>query len=190
MRICDFPFCGILAARFASSILPDTIRFPIRGVDVSTCRHDVCFLQRILSALCQLRRILCGIQQRGARAPLQLLVVSIRSILADYFFTPVYSSTVFDVIVVVVFVLSPTCVYVAVVEIVRHALHEVMPTLIATQTIATNTKINFLMLSRFLVNKINDLLLSEGAHKDASRDMFRSRTGVYAYSASFWHSAH
>ena len=166
------------------------MRAPIRSVDVSMYRHDVCFLQRILSALCQLRRLSIGIQQRGAHAPLPLLVVSIRSILADYFFTPVYSSTVFDVIVVVVFVLSPTCVYVAVVEIVRHALHEVMPTLIATQTIATNTKINFLMLSRFLVNKINDLLLPEGAYKDAPCAMFRLCSGVYAYPASFRDSAH
>ena len=73
---------------------------------------------------------------------------------------------------------------------VRHALHEVMPTLIATQTIATNTKINFLMLSRFLVNKINDLLLPEGAYKDAPRAMFGLCTGVYANAAPFRHSAH
>ena len=73
---------------------------------------------------------------------------------------------------------------------VRHALHEVMPTLIATQTIATNTKINFLMLLRFLVNKINDLLLSEGAHKNAPRAMFRLSACVYPYSVPFRHSAH
>ena len=121
--------------------------------------------------------------------PLLLLAIS-GGDLRCYFFTPVYSSTVFDVIVVVVFVLSPTCVYVAVVLMVRHALHEVMPALIATQTIATNTKINFLMLSRFLVNKINDLLLAEGAHKNASRAMFGLCTGVYANAAPFRHSAH
>ena len=121
--------------------------------------------------------------------PLLLLAIS-GGYLRCYFFTPVYSSTVFDVIVVVVFVLSPTCVYVAVVLMVRHALHEVMPALIATQTIATNTKINFLMLSRFLVNKINDLLLAEGAHKNASRAMFGLCTGVYANAAPFRHSAH
>ena len=45
----------------------------------------------------------------------------------SHFFTTVYSSTVFEEIVVVVLVLSPTCVYVAVVLIVLHALHEVIP---------------------------------------------------------------
>ena len=39
-----------------------------------------------------------------------------------HFLTPVYSSTVFELIVVVVFVESDTCVYVEVVLIVRHAL--------------------------------------------------------------------
>ena len=43
------------------------------------------------------------------------------------FLTPWYSSMVFVVMVVAFLVLSDTCVYVAVVEIVRHALHEVMP---------------------------------------------------------------
>lgn len=44
-----------------------------------------------------------------------------------YFFTPVYSSTVFVLMVVVTFDVSETCVYVAVVLIVLHALHEVIP---------------------------------------------------------------
>ena len=52
----------------------------------------------------------CGIQQRGARAPLPQLVVSIRSILADYFFAPWYSSTVLVTIVVVTFDVSVACV--------------------------------------------------------------------------------
>ena len=73
---------------------------------------------------------------------------------------------------------------------VRHALHEVMPALIATQTIATNAKINFLMLSRFLVDKLRDLLLPEGAYEYASRAVFGHCTGVYANPAPFRHSAH
>ena len=44
-----------------------------------------------------------------------------------YFFTPVYSSTVFVLMVVVTFDVSETCVYVAVVLMVRHALQEVIP---------------------------------------------------------------
>ena len=47
--------------------------------------------------------------------------------LCPHFFTPVYSSTVFDWIVVVTFDESVTCVYDAVVLMVRHALHEVSP---------------------------------------------------------------
>ena len=73
---------------------------------------------------------------------------------------------------------------------VRHALHDVMPTLIATQTIATNTKINFLMLSRFLVNKINYLLLPEGAYQYAALAVFWLYTDVYAYPAPFRNPAH
>ena len=73
---------------------------------------------------------------------------------------------------------------------VRHALHEVMPALIATQTIATNTKINFLMLSRFLVNKINDLLLPEGAYKDAPRAVLRLCAGMNAYSGTSGYVCH
>ena len=61
------------------------------------------------------------------------------------FFTPVYSSTVFVLIVVVVLEVSPTCVYVAVVVIVRHALQLVIPSAKATLIITTNDKINFLI---------------------------------------------
>ena len=47
----------------------------------------------------------------------------------QFFFTPVYSSTVFVVIVVTGLpCLSGTVLYVAVVEIVRQALHELRPT--------------------------------------------------------------
>ena len=60
-----------------------------------------------------------------------------------YFFTPVYSSTVLDDMVVVVFVLSPTCVYVAVVEIVLHALQELIPAQTATLISATNSNVRF-----------------------------------------------
>ena len=67
--------------------------------------------------------------------------------MADYFFTPVYSSTVFVVMVTTSFpspvtpspwerVWGEVFVKVAVVLIVRHALQLVMPT--ATQTIAAN----------------------------------------------------
>ena len=74
-------------------------------------------------------------------APLPQLVVSISSILADYFFTPVYSSTVLVLMVVVTFDVSDTCVYVAVVEIVLHALQELIPaqTAMLISTADTNT---------------------------------------------------
>jgi len=45
----------------------------------------------------------------------------------DYFLTPVYSSTVFVEMVVVVFEVSFCCTYVAEVEMVRQALQLVMP---------------------------------------------------------------
>ena len=38
----------------------------LRSVEVSMSRYDVCFLQRIVSALRRLRRLSIGIQQRGA----------------------------------------------------------------------------------------------------------------------------
>ena len=60
-----------------------------------------------------------------------------------HFFTPVYSSTVLDDLVVVVLVLSPTCVYVAVVEIVLHALQELIPAQTATLISATNSNVRF-----------------------------------------------
>ena len=80
----------------------------------------------------------------------------------SHFFTPVYSSTVFEEIVVVVFVLSPTCVYVAVVEIVLHALQ--LPKLTATQASTANINKNFFILLCFLVDVIDDLLFTELGH--------------------------
>ena len=81
-------------------------------------------------------------------APLPQLVVSIRSILADYFFTPVYSSTVLVLMVVVTFDVSDTCVYVAVVEIVLHALQELIPaqTAMLISTADTNTSFFIVLL--------------------------------------------
>ena len=64
-----------------------------------------------------------------------------------YFFTPVYSSTVLDDMVVVVFVLSPTCVYVAVVEIVLHALQELIPAQTATLISTADTNTSFFIVS-------------------------------------------
>jgi len=79
-----------------------------------------------------------------------------------YFFTPVYSSTVFVLMVVVTLDVSETCVYVAVVLMVRHALHDVIPTLSATLTITANSKMYFFILFRFLIDKFNDLVSTEG----------------------------
>ena len=79
-----------------------------------------------------------------------------------YFFTPVYSSTVFVLMVVVTFDVSETCVYVAVVEIVLHALHEVMPTLTATQTITANANKSLFIFLIVLVDKFDDLVSTEG----------------------------
>ena len=67
-----------------------------------------------------------------------------KSALSDalpHFFTPVYSSTVFVLMVVVTFDVSDTCVYVAVVEIVLHALQELIPaqTAMLISTADTNT---------------------------------------------------
>lgn len=64
--------------------------------------------------------------------------------------------------VVVVFVLSPTCVYVAVVEIVLHALHEVTLRLTATQTITANANKSLFIFLIVLVDKIDDLVSTEG----------------------------
>ena len=61
----------------------------------------------------------------------------------SYFFTPVYSSTVFVLMVVVTFDVSDTCVYVAVVEIVLHALQELIPAQTATLISATNSNVRF-----------------------------------------------
>ena len=61
---------------------------------------------------------------------------------------------------------------------VRHALQLVMPT--AMLQSSSDSKINFLILFGFLVNKINDLLLAEGAYQHASRRVFRLRAGVNA----------
>ena len=58
--------------------------------------------------------------------------------LCYFFLAPWYSSTVFVVMVVAFLVLSATCVYVAVVEIVRQALHEVMPKARLTATTDMN----------------------------------------------------
>lgn len=80
----------------------------------------------------------------------------------SHFFTPVYSSTVFEEIVVVVLVLSPTCVYVAVVLIVLHALHEVTLRLTATQTITANANKSLFIFLVVLVDKIDDLVSTEG----------------------------
>ncbi len=89
--------------------------------------------------------------------------------------------------VVVVFVLSVACVYVAVVLIVRHALQLVMPT--ATQTIATNMNKSLFIVHVVLVNKIGYLFLSERRHKDASFRVFRLRAGVDADATSSCYSA-
>ena len=64
------------------------------------------------------------------------------------FFTPVYSSTVFVLIVVVVLEVSPTCVYVAVVVIVRHALQLVIPSATAILILTTDSKIYFFIFLR------------------------------------------
>jgi hypothetical protein len=45
----------------------------------------------------------------------------------------------------VVFVLSPVCVYVAVVLIVRHALHEVMPNATAQQVSNAKTIVSMIL---------------------------------------------
>ena len=69
-----------------------------------------------------------------------------KSALSDalpHFFTPVYSSTVFVLMVVVTFDVSDTCVYVAVVEIVLHALQELIPAQTATLISATNSNVRF-----------------------------------------------
>ena len=62
-----------------------------------------------------------------------------------YFFTPVYSSTVFVLMVVVLFVLSHTCVYVAVVLTVRQALQEVMPSATAQQVSSAKTIVSMIL---------------------------------------------
>jgi len=59
---------------------------------------------------------------------------------------------------------------------VRHALHEVMPT--AMLQISSDTKIHFFILFRFLVDKINDLLLAKGTYKDATGRVFGFCAGV------------
>ena len=55
------------------------------------------------------------------------IYTNVKFYFGHYFFTPVYSSTVFDWIAVVTFDESVTCVYDAVVLMVRHALQEVSP---------------------------------------------------------------
>lgn len=71
---------------------------------------------------------------------------------------------------------------------VRQALQ--LPKLTATQAIATNAKINFFMLVRFLVNKLRDLLFTEGAHQNTSCAMFRFRAGVDSNAASSLYAVH
>ena len=73
---------------------------------------------------------------------------------------------------------------------VRHALQDVMPTLSATQTITANSKMYFFILFRFLVDKIDDLLLPEGAHKDAPRAVLRLCAGMNAYSGTSGYVCH
>ena len=87
---------------------------------------------------------------------------SLHSDALPHFFTPVYSSTVFVLMVVVTFDVSETCVYVAVVLIVLHALHEVMPTLTATQTITANANKSLFIFLIVLVDKIDNLVSTEG----------------------------
>ena len=73
---------------------------------------------------------------------------------------------------------------------VRHALQDVKP-LQRTRLISTaDTKIYFLMLVRFLVNKLRDLLFTESAHQNASCAMFRFRAGVDADAASSTNAVH
>ena len=64
-----------------------------------------------------------------------------------HFFTPVYSSTVLVEMVVVTLAVSVTCVYVAVVVIVRHALHDVMLRHTTMLISISDIKIYFLILS-------------------------------------------
>lgn len=71
---------------------------------------------------------------------------------------------------------------------IRCALQLVMPT--AMLQISSDSKINFLILFGFLVNKINDLLLAECAYQYTSRRVFRLCAGVYTDAASSTHSAH
>ena len=61
---------------------------------------------------------------------------------------------------------------------VRHALHDVIPTLSATQTITANSKMYFFILFRFLIDKFDDLVSTEGAHKDATLAVFRLRAAM------------
>ena len=71
---------------------------------------------------------------------------------------------------------------------VRHALHEVMPT--AMLQISSDTKIHFFILFCFLVNKINDLLLAEGTYKDATGRVFGFCACVDADTATLRNAAH
>ena len=71
---------------------------------------------------------------------------------------------------------------------VRHALHEVMPT--AMLQISSDTKIHFFIFLAVLVNKINDLLLTEGTYKDATGRVFGLRARVDADTATFRNAAH
>ena len=93
--------------------------------------------------LCQLRGILSRIQQRERLLPSTISCLVLGAIPPSYFFTPVYSSTVFVLMVVVTFDVSDTCVYVAVVEIVLHALQELIPAQTATLISTADTNTSF-----------------------------------------------
>ena len=73
---------------------------------------------------------------------------------------------------------------------VLHALHEVTLRLTATQTITANSKMYFFILFRFLVDKIDDLLFTEGAYKDAPRAVLRLCAGMNAYSGTSGYVCH
>lgn len=74
--------------------------------------------------------------------------------------------------------------------IVRQALQLVIPAHTAMLISIADSKINFLILFGFLVNKINDLLLAEGAYQHAPGRVFRLCAGVDANAAPSTHSAH
>jgi len=72
----------------------------------------------------------------------------------------------------------------------RCALQLVIPAHTAMLISTADTKINFFILFGFLVNKINDLLFTEGAYENAPCRVFRLCAGMDANAASSTNSAH